>query len=273
MNARNLKIVIQSGDKSDTPKTLEIAPEENLTVFGYDGKEILSVQGTPKIGAVIGPDTYMGIWEPKDENGKSYKKSFNLYARHSRDPIIPSVLDPNKTFCKEFVSKCFNDLARKCSSYPLFENLRDWPISKPVGILQKLGNKFNCFAGPDLSYEQMLYRRILSMKPGERSKYFIPPLELVNGFNGTGKKVQPDNILDNKPCLLELVEAGSSRFAFTCTERRDEALPGQPSDRAYVVGDKDAIANTFYDRRTDTTGYTTDYNEGSLIPFRVEMRP
>jgi hypothetical protein len=154
---------------------------------------------TPQIGQTIaGKGIYLGVWEPKDREGRSLNRRFAVYAA-PEDLKAPSGGNLLKTF---------RDMAQEVAS------LRNWHGAD----------------GGSFANDAALYT---ALKDGTGvGKWFIPPRELLVGTDLNGATVRDDNLyahrntgdFKNSFTTIDNGSDGNSGYAvcyWSCTDRRD----------------------------------------------------
>lgn len=109
----------------------------------------------PQIGHIDGRGIFLGIWEPKDGNGNSLKKKFNVFA-------APENLRHGFTY--------------------------DQAVSHISGLRGWHGHD-----GADYANDTALYEAL--QKDAYDGGWFMPPVELVLGKDADGNDVMPDNLV------------------------------------------------------------------------------
>ena len=127
-----------------------------------------------RIGQLIpGKGIYLGIWSPKDREGVSLSKTFNVFAAP-----YDLGLDENGQGKKR-----------------LFKSKRDEKLIAPydytVGTVAAMKNLMG-HKGADYKNDTELYDALRS--GAYKGEWFIPPRDLVDGKDVDGNKVQNDNL-------------------------------------------------------------------------------
>jgi hypothetical protein len=151
----------------------------------------------PQIGQLIkSKGIFMGPWEPKDRNGTSLGKKFNVFA---------SFHDLTNASGKSAILK-FKEAAEQVAG------LRNW----------------NGHDGGDFENDTALHN---ALKDGSAvGKWFIPPLELLYGKDANEKLVRPGNNLyelrdtgDFKGTFFAAKDMGLADWYWSCTESRSNS--------------------------------------------------
>jgi hypothetical protein len=150
----------------------------------------------PQIGQTIpGKGVFVGVWKPKDRDGNSLGKAFNVYA-------APQDLT-DESGQKALLT--FKDAAKR---------------------LTALGN-WHGYNGGDFGNDTALYKALGN--GSYHGEWFIPPRELLVGTDLNGNKVQDDNLYANQgkgdlKGTFTTARGSSSDYPdwyWSCTERRD----------------------------------------------------
>jgi hypothetical protein len=151
----------------------------------------------PQIGQTVeGKGIYMGVWEPKDREGKSLGKTFAVYA---------APVDLTDASGRKLVAT-FKDTAKRMTA------LRNW----------------HGHDGGDFANDAALYR---GLADGTGiGKWFIPTRDLLTGTDLDGNKVQNDNLVAHKDKLGEITTSREGcgyydypNYYWTLSEPRDNS--------------------------------------------------
>ena len=161
-----------------------------------------------RIGQMIpGKGIYLGIWSPKDREGVSLSKTFNVFAAP-----YDLGLDENGQGKKR-----------------LFKSKRDEKLIAPyyytVGTVAAMKNLMG-HKGADYKNDTELYDALRS--GAYKGEWFIPPRDLVDGKDVDGNKVQNDDLYQHRKtgkfantfARTANGRGGSSSY-WSCTERRE----------------------------------------------------
>jgi hypothetical protein len=157
------------------------------------GTKSQAVKTTPQIGQTIeGKGVYMGIWQPKDRNGKSLGKTFAVYAAPE---------DLTSESGAKLVAT-FQDHAKRMTA------LKGW----------------HGHDGGDFANDAALYKALVD--GSAIGKWFIPTRDLLVGTDVDGNKVQADNLYANKDkgdLKGTFTTSGDflDHWYWSCTEPRD----------------------------------------------------
>lgn len=145
---------------------------------------------------IPGKGIFVGVWSPKDRNGNSLNKTFNLFAApHDLG------LDENGQGTKQILR--YND-AVKCVS----------------GIRNLMGHH-----GADYKNDTKLY---VALKDGSyKGEWFIPTLDMIVGTDIDNKKIQADTLFAHKDKdafknTFTLARSSDGAYWYwSCSERRE----------------------------------------------------
>ena len=124
----------------------------------------LEAPKTPQIGQSAGKGVYIGVWAPRDRDGRSLGKTFAVYAAPE---------DLTDASGKRLVAT-FKDAARELASK------RNWHGAD----------------GGDFASDTTLYKGLAD--GSAIGKWFLPTRDLLVGTDIDGKKVQDDNLYAHK---------------------------------------------------------------------------
>lgn len=145
---------------------------------------------------VNGKDIYLGVWEPKDENGKSLNHIFDLYA-------APEDLKTGFIIKKNMALRYDRALLRvgRLHQYVKDQNGYD-------------ATDYRCFQS-----EAEIYEAIRSGRSSELINWFIPTLEILRDYLYANKdKGALKGTFQDKVC-----RSGYAHWYWSCTEARDDS--------------------------------------------------
>ena len=158
---------------------------------------------------IEGKGVYLGVWEPKDNSGRTLGKIFDIYA-------APEDL-------------------RKGSGNLLFT------FNDAVKHVAGLRN-FHGHDGGNFGNEKAILDAVRS-NPAALEKWFIPTKELLHGKTSGRDKIQPANLYDSREkgsfenTFITKSGSDGTRWYWSCTER-----PDVPS-HVYVVAFSDGVVD------------------------------
>ena len=132
------------------------------------GTKAQTVTATPQIGQTVeGKGVYMGVWQPKNRNGKSLGKTFAVYA---------ATEDLTDEFGVKLVAT-FRNHAKRMTALKDWHGHNGFDSTNDATIIQGLADG------------------------SAVGKWFIPTRELLTGTDRWGDKVQDDNLLAHQDKL------------------------------------------------------------------------
>lgn len=145
----------------DVVEIQDISTSEDTFIMDSEASNLIA--GAFDIGErVDGKGIYFGTWSPRDTNGQRLNQIFDVYA-------APQDLTDKKG--KKLLMNF--DAASKYVS-----GLQDW----------------HGHNGSGLQTEQAIHESIRARNFEELGKWFIPPIDLINGQNGKGRNVSLHNL-------------------------------------------------------------------------------
>ena len=178
------------------PISAEIAREEAVKEAARKKAETEALKNPQPGQLITGKGVFIGVWMPKDRDGKSLNKTFNLFAAP-----YDLGLDENGKGSKLVIK--YNDAVKAVAK-----------------IKNLMGHD-----GANFATDAPLYE---ALKKGTyKGEWFIPTREMVNGTDLDGNKVQNDNLYQHRNTgefansFTTASGSGTAHWYWSCTEHRE----------------------------------------------------